>query len=533
MPKATKRARSLLEQIADMADPRPKDVDIEDADAMDTAVGGGQAGSSDEESGDEELRREHYVNVGTSALRQQQGIGELGPKYTGSRISRRDLYSDDSSSGEEAMGEGDGSDEDVGMGDSAESAEDSDDDDDDVSDDSESDAGSSFSSGAERAGGSANRLREEVRRLEEGERALLSSITQTARSDVEKGQHVLAQTRMWEGALDARIRVQKLATAANELPQPAQFGDLVAQRFAAVADEEPSKLDTARQSVTQLLQSLIALRTTLAEQNPAVGKARDSANGEEVGQKRKAADPEDDTNVVWQELSTLRAEFRPFRDESLDKWGSKAQVAAGAVALKKFKAVNQGIMHQITQTLATSDRLVERTRLRRVDYNVIGRPAPDAGDAGEQKPVVDAHLRDTDPEIFDDTDFYQQLLRELIESRMVDSNDPTGSLGVRWAAVSQRQSAKRRNVDTRASKGRKVRYHVMDKLQSFMPPVPAGTWHEDMVNELFASLLGQRVPQSILEADELEPAQSTEPSSSAAAPANGINGGEQGLRLFG
>ena len=32
----------------------------------------------------------------------------------------------------------------------------------------------------------------------------------------------------------------------------------------------------------------------------------------------------------------------------------------------------------------------------------------------------DKHLSNHDVEIFDDTDFYQQLLRELIESRMID-----------------------------------------------------------------------------------------------------------------
>ncbi|KAG0284358.1 hypothetical protein BGZ98_005948, partial [Dissophora globulifera] len=30
------------------------------------------------------------------------------------------------------------------------------------------------------------------------------------------------------------------------------------------------------------------------------------------------------------------------------------------------------------------------------------------------------------------------------------------------------------------------------KLQSFMAPVPAGTWHEEMVEELFSSLLGRK-----------------------------------------
>lgn len=36
------------------------------------------------------------------------------------------------------------------------------------------------------------------------------------------------------------------------------------------------------------------------------------------------------------------------------------------------------------------------------------------------------------------------------------------------------------------------RYEVHEKLQNFMVPVPArGAWHDEQVDELFASLLGK------------------------------------------
>jgi protein AATF/BFR2 len=62
-----------------------------------------------------------------------------------------------------------------------------------------------------------------------------------------------------------------------------------------------------------------------------------------------------------------------------------------------------------------------------------------------------------DEELFDDNDFYQQQLRELIESRMVDTDDPIAS-GMRWAAIKKDQvKKKKKNIDTKASKGRKLR----------------------------------------------------------------------------
>lgn len=70
----------------------------------------------------------------------------------------------------------------------------------------------------------------------------------------------------------------------------------------------------------------------------------------------------------------------------------------------------------------------------------------------------DDHLTHYDPEIFDDTDFYGQLLRELIESRMVDATDDPAAAGMQWAALRQGKERRKKLVDTKASKGRRLRY---------------------------------------------------------------------------
>lgn len=56
-----------------------------------------------------------------------------------------------------------------------------------------------------------------------------------------------------------------------------------------------------------------------------------------------------------------------------------------------------------------------------------------------------------DLEVFDDTDFYQQLLRDVIDAKGGNAG------GVDWMA-SQRQKKSKKHVDTKASKGRKLRY---------------------------------------------------------------------------
>ena len=55
-----------------------------------------------------------------------------------------------------------------------------------------------------------------------------------------------------------------------------------------------------------------------------------------------------------------------------------------------------------------------------------------------------------------------------------------------------RKARRKKTVDTRATKGRKLRYQVHEKLQNFMVPVRTsrGVWHDEQIDELFASLLG-------------------------------------------
>ena len=61
------------------------------------------------------------------------------------------------------------------------------------------------------------------------------------------------------------------------------------------------------------------------------------------------------------------------------------------------------------------------------------------------------------------------------------------------ALPSQRDFKVKKMVDTKASKGRKMRYTVHEKLQNFMAPEDRGRWGERQRGELFASLLGRRV----------------------------------------
>ncbi|KAJ2994022.1 hypothetical protein HDV02_001909 [Globomyces sp. JEL0801] len=97
-------------------------------------------------------------------------------------------------------------------------------------------------------------------------------------------------------------------------------------------------------------------------------------------------------------LTPMQEGFRSYRNDTLEKWNSKVQIANGIPFQKKFKVINQS---------------------SQIEADII------------QGEVKDKHLNDYDENIYDDGDYYQQLLKELIESRLTTSDDPV-PLGMRY-----------------------------------------------------------------------------------------------------
>jgi len=57
-----------------------------------------------------------------------------------------------------------------------------------------------------------------------------------------------------------------------------------------------------------------------------------------------------------------------------------------------------------------------------------------------------------------------------------------------WLEIQKLRSKAKRRVDPKASKGRRLRYHVHPKLVSLMAPYPDTSMNDAAKNMLFASL---------------------------------------------
>lgn len=148
--------------------------------------------------------------------------------------------------------------------------------------------------------------------------------------------------------------------------------------------------------------------------------------------------------------SASDATFSAWRDSILDRWGRKVNEAEGVTPKGGFKAIDTSVSAQLRATLATGKHLQRCKRVRA--------PLQLHGDAGEL-PVG------TDDMHYDDGELYRSILQEIIES-----GEGVGG-GLRYAQLTKSRKV-RKKVDRSASKARKPRYVVHDKLVGFLAPVP-------------------------------------------------------------
>ncbi|XP_057572176.1 protein AATF isoform X2 [Hippopotamus amphibius kiboko] len=309
--------------------------------------------------------------------------------------------------------------------------------------------------------------------------------------EVEKGRAVKNQIALWDQLLEGRIKLQKALLTTNQLPQPDVFPifkDKGGPEFA-------SALKNSHKALKALLRSLVDLQEELLLQYPdtrylvdgtkpkAESEEEISSENEELveekqqqQQRRAPAKRKLEAEDYPSFMAKRFTDFTAYRNRTLQKWHDKTKLASGKLG-KGFGAFERSILTQIDHILMDKERLLRRTQTKRSIYRVLGKPEPAAQPVPESLPgqpevlpqaPANAHLKDLDEEIFDDDDFYHQLLRELIE-RKTSSLDPNDQVAM-------------------------GRFHVLSKLLSFMAPVDHTTMSDDARTELYRSLFGQLNP---------------------------------------
>lgn len=291
--------------------------------------------------------------------------------------------------------------------------------------------------------------------LRGGVKSQIATISNAAKEEVERGAAVRKQRRTYDSLLSLRIRLQKGLIATNSINEATGADD---------ADKEP--YEAAEEAAIKLWSAIDGFRASLL---PAP----------KAGDKRKrevdATTPNDE---LWDEMQATEERAVAKRNKVLEKWSTKVKKTTTTMNTRQLGAAkgSQSLVSVLEDHMLNSDHLVKRTQVPR-----------------SCAPVQAAKKVSEDPSIYDDADFYQMLLKELVDQRTNDSgttgndNVPT----VRWTALKEAKT--RKQVDRRASKGRKLRFTVHEKLQNFMAPEDRRTWEDEAIDRLFGTLFGQRM----------------------------------------
>ncbi|KAK2359369.1 rRNA processing protein [Trifolium repens] len=323
-------------------------------------------------------------------------------------------------------------------------------------------------------------LEEEFRELQQKEQELntLKNLKHHKDEDLLKGQAVKSQKALWYKILELRFLLQKPFSSSNRLPQEsikASFCESDETVRVACADLITSSKET--------LDSILELQEALIAKNPTVTQA---INGSERSSKdvEVSNDLDDNLDQEWSQISRMHNSMAAFRDKSINKWQRMTQVTTGAAAIKgKLHAFNQDISNQVAAYMRDPSRMIKQMQLRRSAVKILGSAAEVNPSTNEAETLADG-----DPELLDDSEFYQQLLKEFFETV-----DPSSSEKALYA-LKRMQTKKRKIVDRRASKSRKIRYNVHEKIVNFMAPQPVNI--PPMAPMLFEDLFGLKTQRS-------------------------------------
>nr|CAI5865235.1 unnamed protein product [Callosobruchus analis] len=300
-----------------------------------------------------------------------------------------------------------------------------------------------------------------------------------------------------------RIQLQKCLISANKMPQSEHYKQMKKE-----SDVFTNKVAETKNSLSNVLDKLLLFQEIVLKNYPEtknLAQTESNVETENSDDEEIPSDSDEDENddqyqdidIVPQmkkrklinyesEINARHNKYKKYRNDVIQKWHDKTRIAA-----VKSNTTQHSIITHIEHTLSDKTKLIERTQLKRSDYKILGVDSKEE-EVGENAKEIE-QVDEYNKEIFDDDDFYHQMLCELIEMKSADVTDPV-QLGRQWIQLQNLRSKMKRKVDTRASKGRKIRYAVHSKLVNFMAPIDENLWTEEAKSELYSSLFGKNQP---------------------------------------
>lgn len=279
-----------------------------------------------------------------------------------------------------------------------------------------------------------------------------------SRQSAHQAEAAQSQAQLYGSLVECRIllqrSLQRLTTIIDDQPTTAETGDGPSHDNGGDVDDNDGVTSQCDALLTQLLE---ARRHLVGNNYPET--FRDQDYHALVQQQPDALD------VV------LQSEYETLRDSSwkevLNRRHKDVRLHSGLTAKNQYKVLDASFWQQVESVVQH-----EQQQQRNVTVN------------------------DSTTWVFDDSKLYQQMLKDFVTSMPAAASTTTASSNAHSVVnalerLRRTPSASTQPVDRKASKGRKIRYHDIPKLQHFTFPIQRPSAKASLdEDEWFRSLFG-------------------------------------------
>ena len=265
------------------------------------------------------------------------------------------------------------------------------------------------------------------------------------------------QNIVYNQLISLRIKLQSLLNTCNTLPTMTQIQSI---------NDQHQPINTLYNNAAEAMNGL--MNDMLHTQHKWFDKINELQDNNALH--TPCTTPYDSLN----ELSTIHKHTEQWCNELIDQWNNRVQsTSLHALQNKQLHVINTSLTKQIQQQYTIEQsRLIEQSHLYTNQQNqLLGRTHTNTN-----------NINIYDAEVYNDIDMYQSILHDIIA---LNNNSTTNSHNKLHTYKAKKK------VDTRATKGRKIKYVVLPKLVSFMAPVVQNNDSNTIVDSLFNGLFSQ------------------------------------------
>lgn len=201
-----------------------------------------------------------------------------------------------------------------------------------------------------------------------------------------------------------------------------------------------------------------------------------------------------DIEAVTSEYLNQNQEVQKLIDQNITQWSQKTNILSQNLKKSGMDALIQTPIGQAQKALKNYNFILTKSQLKRDVFRILG---TEQDNLHEQ----------TNEEIFDDGELYHELLKNYMNEFNQENQADDDGLVMNNTKLYllkrklQKQEQQKKVVDRKASKGRKIRYVVYDKVVNFMTPKENASLLDGR-NEIVKCLFGQRIETQGEEAEQ-------------------------------